>query len=160
MIEVQELLHNLSLRGVRYLLCGGLAVNIYGVQRSTGDIDLLVDFDEENIASFLSAVKTLHYINSLPLRLDELVDEQTRMKHISERNLIAYSFYSTLKGRMSLDVLVDVPLPFEELWLRRETRDFEGTNVELVSREDLIRLKQYAGREQDKQDIILLSKSI
>jgi predicted nucleotidyltransferase len=160
MIEVQQLLHNLSQRKVRYLLCGGLAVNIYGVQRSTGDIDILLDFEEENVNSFLSAVKVLHYVNSLPLRLEELVDEAARRKQIDERNLIAYSFYNTLKGRMALDVLVDVPIPFEELWSRQEERDYEGTMVRLVSRGDLIRLKEYAGREQDRQDIILLSKNI
>jgi predicted nucleotidyltransferase len=160
MIELHELVASLAQRGIRYLLCGGLAVNIYGVQRSTGDIDILLDFEEENVSSFLSAVKLLHYINSLPLRLEELVDEATRTSQIRNRNLIAYSFYSTLKGRMSLDVLIDVPFPFHELWARKEERMFEGTPVQLVSRKDLIALKEYAGREQDKQDIILLSKTL
>lgn len=159
MIELHELADALLRGNVRYLLCGGLAVNIYGVQRSTGDIDILLDFEEGNIRRFLSAIKQLHYTNTLPLHFEELIDEPTRKQHIKERNLIAYSFYSTVRGRMTLAVLVDVPLEFEGLWERRDQRSYEGTPVHLVSREDLIALKTYAGREQDKQDVILLSKS-
>lgn len=160
MIEVQEIIEALEQRSIRYLLCGGLAVNVYGVQRSTGDMDILLDFEEENVLSFLAAIRILKYTAALPLRFEELVDETTRKKHIAERNLIAYSFYSMMRGRMILDVLVDVPVLFSELWERRELRDYEGTPVSLISREDLIHLKEYAGREQDKQDIILLSKLV
>lgn len=61
---------------------------------------------------------------------------------------------------MNLDVMIDVPIPFDELWSRREIRKSTGGSaVQLVSRADLIVMKEYAGRDKDKADIILLSRT-
>jgi len=63
-MEFLQLFELLDHRKVRYLICGGLAVSIYGIQRTTADIDLLVDFDKENLTSFLSTIKPLSYVGS------------------------------------------------------------------------------------------------
>ena len=59
---------------------------------------------------------------------------------------------------MSLDVLLDVPIPFEELWKAKEERAIDKFRVNLVSVQHLIELKKYANRKQDNEDVILLSK--
>lgn len=59
---------------------------------------------------------------------------------------------------MSVDVLVDIPLAFDEMWKRKEVRKFEASDVYFISLEDLISLKKYSNRIQDRQDILLLSK--
>ena len=158
-VEIEDIVAVLAKHEVTYLLCGGFAVSLYATPRITADIDILLHFEHENVQRFMAAIDELQYKNQLPLQFEVLVDEETRRKYIAERNLIAYSFYSTLRGRMTLDVLVDVPIPFEELWQRKQIRTSEnGYPVQLIGREDLIRLKEYAGREQDKADIILLSR--
>ena len=43
-MEYLELFSKLEQFKVRYLICGGLAVNIYVIPRMTADIDLLLDF--------------------------------------------------------------------------------------------------------------------
>jgi len=45
-MEYLQLFKKLSEEQVRYLICGGLAVNIYGIPRMTADIDLLLDFTD------------------------------------------------------------------------------------------------------------------
>jgi hypothetical protein len=107
----------------------------------------------------MAAATELKYVHALPIKLEVLVDEDVRNRLIAERNLIAYSFYSALSGKMSLDVMIDVPMPFDVLWERRLLRkSAEGTAVQLINRADLVVMKEYAGREKDKADIILLSK--
>ena len=59
---------------------------------------------------------------------------------------------------MSLDVLLDVPVPFEELWGAKEERTINTISVKLVSVQHLIDLKKYANRKQDIDDVVLLSK--
>jgi hypothetical protein len=143
---------------VKYLVCGGLAVNIYGIPRMTADIDLLIDFDEENITNFESAIKLLVYQQRLPVPLRNFTTARSREAAVKESNLIAYSYYSDASGFMDLDVLLDVPVDFEQLWKNRTIKKAMDVEMHLVGIEDLIVLKKYANRIQDQNDVLLLSK--
>ena len=79
----------------------------------------------------------------------ELADENKRKMLVQERNLIAFSFYSTIYQFVTLDVLMDMPFSFSELWQRKQIRKTKITEVLLVSVEDLVALKTYSNREQD-----------
>ncbi len=157
-MEYLKLFDVLNQHKVNYLICGGLAVNIYGIPRMTADIDILLDFEDANIANFETAVKMLLYKNTIPVSLRNFVNKEERKKAISEKNLIAYSYYNSNSGFMSLDVLLDVPIEFEELWKNKIQKTSNGTILNLISVEDLIRLKQYANRVQDQNDVLLLSR--
>jgi hypothetical protein len=143
---------------IDYLVCGGLAVNIYGIPRMTADIDILLRFTEENLTSFENAVKQLLLLQSIPLSIKTFIKKEEREKAKQEKNLIAYSYYSQQTGFMNLDVLLDVPFDFEVLWQQKTNRLIGNTSINLVSIEDLIALKTYANRQQDRNDIVLLSK--
>lgn len=157
-MEYQDLFKALDQKNIRYLLCGGLAVNIYGIPRMTADIDILLDFTAENIGDFENAIKPLMYESRHPVKLNNFIREDDRKNAVNKNNLIAYSYFNARSNHMSLDVLLDVPLSFHLLWDGRETRDMEGVKINLVSIEHLIELKKYANRKQDIDDVVLLSK--
>lgn len=133
-------------------------MNIYGIPRMTADIDLLIDFDKGNMEKFLKVVQSINYKSVLPLPFEKLSDEEERSKLKTEKNLIAFSFYNSASGFLSLDVLLDLPISFKDLWARKEVRKLDDFSVNIVSIDDLIRMKEFSGRSQDKDDIILLSK--
>ncbi|MCS7004580.1 MAG: nucleotidyl transferase AbiEii/AbiGii toxin family protein [Cytophagales bacterium] len=157
-MEYLNLFRSLFEAKVRYLICGGLAVNVYGIPRMTADIDLLLDFEEENIRRFEKVVADLAYKSLIPLTLQELLDESYRISVIKNRNLIAYSYYNTRSNYMNLDIMIDMPFSFEEMWKVREIRRTEKIEINIVSLEHLIEMKKYANRIQDQQDISLLSR--
>ncbi len=159
-MEFVKLFIALSTHHIRYLICGGLAINIYGIPRSTADIDLVLDLEEENVKKFLSIIASIGYFAHLPISLQDLVDKEQRNDFIKNKNLIAYSFYNSSNNVMSMDVLIDTPIDFEKMWSNREIRNIGGKEVTIVSIADLIVMKQYAGRLQDERDIILLSQMI
>ncbi len=68
-MEYLELFKRLSQQKIRYLICGGLAVNIYGIPRMTADIDLLLDFTDDNIEKFETAIKLLMYQSVFPISI-------------------------------------------------------------------------------------------
>ena len=54
-----DVLEQFYRNGVRYLIVGGLAVNLYGVPRVTQDIDVIIATDPENILKMNSILKGL-----------------------------------------------------------------------------------------------------
>lgn len=159
-MEYVYLFEKLEQQKIRYLICGGLAVNIYGIPRMTADIDILLDFEENNIEKFENLIKILMFQSQLPISLKTLVKKEDRDAVIKEKNLIAYSYFNSRSNYMNLDILIDTPISFNELWERKSIRNMGNNSVYLVSVEDLITLKKYANRKQDLDDIVLLSKII
>lgn len=158
MEHATKLFKDLTENNVQYLICGGLAVNIYGVPRLTADIDLLVDFEEKNIMAFEKVVGSLYYQPRLPFPISSLLDKSKRSEYIKEKNLIAFSYYNVMANFMNVDVLIDVPITFSEMWAQKETRQIDEKNIYLISLGHLILMKQYANRMQDQQDILMLSE--
>lgn len=157
-MEYLQLFQKLEQQKIRYLICGGLAVNIYGIPRMTADIDILLDFTEENLEKFETSIKLLKYQSMIPLSIRTFVSKKEREKAISEKNLIAYSYFNSFSNYMNLDVLIDAPIPFAEMWIEKEVRLIEGIAVNIVSINHLIEMKKYSNRKQDIDDVILLSK--
>ena len=157
-MDLEDFFRSLEVHKIRYLLCGGLAVNIYGIPRSTADVDILLDFNQTNVDSFMTAMNLLSFKGTIPLRFEVLVDLKERERLINERNMIAYSFFNSAKNVFVLDVLVKMPSPFDALWNSREERPFGKTVIQLISVDDLIKMKEATDRIQDKNDVILLSR--
>ena len=55
----REFFRILNDHSVRYLVTGGITVNLYGIPRATADIDLVVKLDSENITRFVSAAREI-----------------------------------------------------------------------------------------------------
>ena len=157
-MEYLELFQQLHNQNIRYMICGGLAVNIYGIPRMTADIDILLDFEEVNVSKFENSMKLLSYISTVPVSLQTMIDKSVREKIIKEKSMIAYSFYNSRSGVMNLDVLIDVPFSFDVMWEKREIRKQDAIEINLVSLEHLIEMKTYSNRKQDTDDVLLLSK--
>ena len=157
-MEIEILFKKLYVENIRYLICGGLAVNLYGVNRMTADIDILLDLTVENIDKFHSAIRSLDFFPVLPLPMKLLANNLKRLELIEQKNLIAFSFYNAEKKFMNIDVIIDIPNSFDELWNRKEIRTNLDFKLNIISLEDLIALKEFVSREQDKNDVLLLRK--
>jgi hypothetical protein len=148
-----DLFRSLEQHRVRYLLVGGLAVNLYGVPRMTMDVDVVLALDSANLQEFLAVARELKLKPALPVALEELLDPVKRSEWVERRNMVAFSLCSGEKNIPAVDVLIGVDLPFEQAYSRREVRDLAGIGVSLAAVDDLIALKEQAGRAQDISDI-------
>lgn len=155
-----DLFKKLEENNVRYLLCGGLAVSIYGIPRSTADIDLLIDFDKSNLEKFISVMEFLKYKSNVPVELNKLFMDDYRKLLSDEKNMIALSFVNQITNVVHVDVLIKIPFSFNDIWKRKNERAFNDLKIQLISPEDLISMKEVSNRSQDKQDIVQLLKLI
>jgi hypothetical protein len=158
MVQLKEIFASFQQHDVRYMLCGGLAVNLYGIPRMTADIDVLIQWNENNVERFETALREHGYKNNLFFQLKALIPAKTRLQYFQEKNLVAYSYSSDLFQAISLDVLVQTNLDFEACWNRKEIKYLGDIPVYVLNVEDLIAMKEFANREQDKADIINLKK--
>jgi hypothetical protein len=156
--QLKEIFASLHQHHAKYLLCGGLAVNLYGIPRMTADIDVLIDWNEANVAAFEAALREHGYRNNLFFQLKTLIPSNIRLQYFREKNLIAYSYSSDSLQAISLDVLIHTNIDFETCWEGKETKFLQEVPVYLLGIDDLILMKEFANREQDKTDIVNLKK--
>src|SRR5436190_15523409 len=89
---------------IRYVVCGGLAVNLHGIPRMTADVDIILDMTEENLSKFEKCASELHYEVSVPVKISELADEIKRKNLVKSKSLVALSFFNLDKNFLTLDI--------------------------------------------------------
>jgi len=145
--------------GVDYLVIGGVAVNLYGYLRTTGDLDIVLFLNEENLNRTTVVMKKLGYTERLPIHIQELQNEEFARKMMKERNLMAFTYMPEGNNPLIIDVVIDESLRFKELADRSVVKDVGGVNVPIISIDDLIEIKRKAGRPKDMEDLRWLIKS-
>jgi hypothetical protein len=153
----QEILEGLYREKIRYLIVGGLAVNLHGVPRATFDLDLILSTDASNITRFCDLLKALGYVPRLPVDPLALSDEGSVQEWIAKGNMNSFSFYHALENRKVIDVVLDHPLDFPAAFERKTILKMDDTELYLASLDDLMEMKRNTGRQKDASDVDMLS---
>jgi predicted nucleotidyltransferase len=143
--------------GVRYVVVGGVAVNLHGYQRFTKDVDLVIELVADRALKALQALEAIGYKPTVPVKLTDFADPAIREGWIRDKGMVVFQMYSD-QTRMSIDVFVQYPLDFDELWDRGTKIDLPGTSLRIASIDHLILMKRKASRPQDLLDIEQLEK--
>jgi len=138
---------------IKYLTVGGVAVNLYGYSRFTGDIDILLALDKVNLAKVDKVMEKMGYVMRLPIDVKELNNKIKVNKWIKEKGMTAYTFISDKKPQLDLDILVDYSRSFEKFFKRKTLMEIWGMKIPVVSLDDLIDMKKKAGRDKDLLDL-------
>jgi len=146
----------LDAAGVRYLIAGGLAVNAHGYLRFTKDVDFVVQLVPGNIEHAFAALASLGYRPSVPVTSAQFADQTLRESWIREKGMQVLQFWSEAHRETPIDMFVREPFDFDEEFGRALIKPLGPTPVRFVSIAALIRMKEAAGRPQDRIDIELL----
>lgn len=144
--------------GVRYLVAGGLAVNAHGYLRFTRDIDLVLQLDPQNILTAFAALGKIGYQPLVPVSAAEFADATTRAAWIRDKGMTVLNFWCDRHRETPVDVFVTEPFSFDEEFGRALVKPLGPVAVRFVSIPTLIRMKELAGRPQDRIDIEYLRK--
>lgn len=147
------ILRSLGEADVRYVLIGGLAATLHGSPLATGDVDVCPDDAPENLDRLAAALARLEARldsgagESVPLPADAALLAQGRTW-----NLI------TTAGRLDLSFEPAGTRGYADL--RRDSVTFvvEGVTIPTASLADVIRSKEAAGRERDRQALPTLRR--
>ncbi|HKJ87096.1 MAG TPA: nucleotidyl transferase AbiEii/AbiGii toxin family protein [Gammaproteobacteria bacterium] len=142
----------LNQAGVRYVVVGGLATVLHGLDRLTADIDLVVDLEEDNARRAVEALLGVGFQAGVPVDPMGFADAATRRAWIEREGLTVFSFWDTSGNSPTVDLFVESPLPFEGMWERAREVDLPDGRCHLASLEDLVALKEATGRDSDRED--------
>ena len=101
-----DLFRELQKHEVQYVVVGGIATNLHGVERATMDVDLVLAMDEGNLQRFVRAATELELKPSLPVKIDSLCNAAQLDAWIAENHMIAFSLRPASKTAPSIDIIV------------------------------------------------------
>ena len=140
--EFKEFIKFLNKNRVRYLLIGGWAVGIHSNPRLTIDIDFFIGVDDKNIEKLVAALDDFG-IKGVPGSFFKIEDNTFRIG----------------RSPLKIDILNKaLGIDFEKCFLRKKIVKLDGVNVNLISKQDLIKSKIAANREKDIADVVQLKR--
>lgn len=138
---------------VKYLVVGGVACVFYGVTRFTKDLDLIVDPDPNNLKKLIKAMTQIRYFSRVPVKPEEFCDIKNWEIWTREKNMKAFTFVHEKPPFEQVDIVIQGPVNYKKAVKKRQKRTIEGITVWLTDIYDLIKMKTFASRVQDKEDI-------
>lgn len=159
----KEAIIALERHNVSYVAVGGFAVVMHGCSRFTADLDIIVDFSDENILKLTNAMISIGFNPRLPIEPRDLANKEKRQEWLN-RNMQVFTFLKNNNPLFLLDVFIYHPINFEALVDNSLYLNFEGGHVRICDIDSLIELKKLANRPKDLEDIneltIIRSKRI
>lgn len=147
-----EILNALHDRHVEFVIVGGVAAALHGGSRVTFDLDVVPSLAPD---SWQAAVDLLWALGARP-RIPEPVERIRDVEQVRswrrEKGMLALNFRTT-DGSAEVDLLVGESDAFDELRQRAVEVTVDQRTFFVASIEDLISMKQRAGRPQDLADI-------
>jgi len=152
-LAIEQVLAALNAEKVRFLVVGGVAVVLHGHLRTTADLDLVVELAPDNARRAISALAGLGFRPRAPVPAEQFADAAARKTWIEEKGLTVFSLWSDRLPDVEVDLFVKEPFAFDDVYARAVRVPLDTTTVMVVSLQDLIALKQAAGRPIDLADI-------
>ena len=131
---------------------------LHGYLRTTLDLDLVIELEKGNLSRAVEVFSRLGLQPRLPVALNELTESEKRAEWIREKHMTVFSLWHPDDPTLAVDLFVDEPFDFEETYRRALSVRLPETPAKVIGLEDLIRMKEAAGRPVDLQDLEALSR--
>lgn len=143
-------------QGVEYVIVGGLAVILHGHARLTTDLDAVIHLTETNTGKAMSVLQSLGFKPRAPVPALDFVDPENRARWIREKNMRVFSFYTDQDPLFDVDIFVNHPRNFDDLYAQSVVKELGDVAVRVVGLDHLIQLKEESGRPKDLEDARVL----
>jgi hypothetical protein len=152
------LFSSLNQATVRYMVAGGIAVNLYGIERATADLDIVLKLEKGNLLKFVKVAKRLGLKPKIPVKLDDFIDPEKRKSWRMDKGMLVFSLYDPKNPFFLIDIFTEIPFDFDAVYNQRKKMKFENIFIPVVSIKELIAMKEKTGRPQDRADVFYLKK--
>jgi len=154
-----EYLLALARAEVDYVVCGGVACILHGVDRVTADLDLAVELSSENVGRFVDVAEQFELQPRVPVRIADLADERQRQRWINEKQARVMTLVHA-KLPFQVDILLAYPIAYDQLKAHATVATYGDSRFHISSPEHLIEAKRSVQplRKVDEHDIAELQR--
>lgn len=157
--SIEAIIGALNSANVRYLIVEGLAVNAYGYERLTRDVDLVIGLEPENIIRGLRTLQGIGYRMSIPISPEQFAEPERRDTWRKAKGMVVLRLWSDLHKRTPIDLFVYEPFGFDQEYRAARWEPVTGEiKAPIVQYGTLMEMKRRAGRPQDMADIAELEQ--
>ena len=150
--DLFRLLNALTDNQVDFIVIGGVAVVAHGPPIATFDLDICYSRDYSNLERLAATLRELGAkLRGVPDDVPFLVDADT---------LAAGDHFTFITQAGDFDIMATPAgsKGFEQLKANAVSMDFDGLNVFVAGIDDLIRMKEVAGRDKDTSALAHLER--
>jgi len=158
LLDYLGIFRELNNKGIKYIVAGGMAVNLHGIPRATYDIDLLLYLEDRNLKKFLILLKEWGFRPRVPVDIMDFADKKKRQDWIKNKNMKAFNLINPDWAIREIDVIVNTPVDYRKAVKNARIIKFYNVDIPIISIADLILMKSSSDRGQDKDDIRHLKK--
>lgn len=139
--RTREVLAALEREQVRYVVFGGVALNLQGLARATEDLDIFIEPTADNVDRLRRALMSVfddpHLVE---ITAEDLLGDYPAVQYVPP------------EGTFHVDILTRLGTAFRYQDLASERLDLEGLTVSVVTARTLYEMKKDTVRERDRAD--------
>ena len=150
MLRILKMLYDCK---IKYILVGGLAINLYGIPRTTIDVDIMIELNNDNILNLINCFKANGFRFRQPIDEKKLIDKEYRKQLKEEKNVIVLTLENPNNPLEVLDFFIDNPIDFNKAYSRKKNLKVDDFEIYIASIEDIIEIKKISNRPIDISDI-------
>jgi hypothetical protein len=136
-MDIEELLKSLNAHNVKFVIIGATAFPIHGYARATLDIDIFIRPEPKNAGRTLDALRDFGY-DTAEITVEDLLTRKVLIRQY----LVETDIHPFVTG-----------ITFDHVWKNRIPGTFGKEKVDYASLDDLIVMKESAGRPKDLEDL-------
>lgn len=155
-LDVGGILAALDKADVRFIVIGGFAVGAHGYPRATKDLDIVPDPEPGNLNRLAAALQDL---DAEVLGVEEFSEDEVIQPDPEGLRLGGNFVLATKHGRLDIMQLVGPDFEYAALHVAAVEDEVFGRRVLFCAYDDLIAMKEAAGRPEDMIDLRRLRES-
>lgn len=148
MTELNKILHiikTLQKEQVDFVVVGGIAVILYGMPRTSEDLDIILEMSQKNINLLRSALRKLFNDDDIKEITYEELEEYAVIRYVSPDDDV-------------IDIIAKMGESFDYNSINFQDIDIDGIIFKIATPETLIQMKSDTYREKDTLDILYLKE--
>jgi len=154
----REILSELAQAKVEFIVGGGVACVLHGVERLTMDVDLAVLMAAPNLRAFLVVMERLRLRPRVPVPPEALLDPAEIRRITDDRHALVFTFLDPDAPVRQVGIFLRADLSYGALLPDSEWIDLSGFSVRALTRKRLLAIKLgiFPTRAKDSIDIEFL----